>query len=211
MRSRLAASLGLAVVLSTSVLADTLVMTSGRRVQGELIAVVGQEIEFEERVGQTRRMIRVPREQVVRVEFISQPEVQPMYGNHPETGALVIPRGMRERLVNVVGNERWIDTGIDLRDGQQIYFMASGEVRWGPRNRKDGAAGERNSPVNNLRPIPDRPAAALIGRIGDGHDIFFIGADAGPFRARQTGRLYLGINDDWLEDNTGALRVKVSY
>ena len=211
MRSGLAACLCLGIVLSTSVLADTLVLTSGRRVQGELIAVVGQEIEFEERVGQTRRMIRVPREQIVRVEFIAQPEVQPMYGSLGETGPLVIPRGMRERLVNVVGNERWIDTGIDLRDGQQIYFVATGEVRWGPRNRKDGAAGERNSPVNNLRPIPDRPAAALIGRIGDGQDIFFIGAEMGPFRARQHGRLYLGINDDWLEDNTGALRVKVSY
>jgi hypothetical protein len=158
-------------------------------------------------------MLRVRRDEIARIEFLeAQP---PSYTQtHQEsaggTGSL-IPRGMRERLVTVEGNARWNDTGIDVREGQQLYFTASGEVRWGPRNRKDGAAGERNSPVNKDRPIPDRPAAALIARIGDGNDIVFIGAEAGPFRARQTGRLYLGINDDWLEDNTGSLRVKVSY
>jgi hypothetical protein len=86
-------------------------------------------------------------------------------------------------------------------------------VRWGGGNgrRRDGPAGEANSPSNHLRPIPDRPAAALIGKIGDREDVFFIGADSGPFRARESGRLYLGINDDWLEDNTGSLRVNVHY
>jgi hypothetical protein len=83
-------------------------------------------------------------------------------------------------------------------------------VRWGP-NRRDGAAGERNSPSNANRPLPDRPAASLIGRVGDGNDIFFIGSDPGPYRVRSSGRLYLGINDDVFTDNTGNLRVTVSY
>lgn len=206
----LALSLGCTIAASVRLQAETLVLSSGRRIQGELIAIVGREIEFEERAGQIRRMLRVPREEVIRIEFVSEPTST--YGDRVDTtGPAVVPRGMRERVINVVGNERWIDTGIDLRDGQAMYFNSSGEVRWGPRNRKDGAAGERNSPVNHLRPIPDRPAAALIGRIGPGEDTFFIGAEVGPFRARQTGRLYLGINDDWLEDNTGSLRVKVSY
>jgi hypothetical protein len=65
--------------------------------------------------------------------------------------------------------------------------------------------------VNHNRPIPDRPAAALIARIGDRQDVFFIGNDTGAFRARSSGRLYLGINDDYFEDNSGSLRVKVSY
>jgi hypothetical protein len=112
--------------------------------------------------------------------------------------------------VNVTAREAWTDSGIEVRPGQPIYFMASGEVRWGP-NRRDGAEGERNSPRNNGRPLPDRPAAALIGRIGGGNDIFFIGGDPGPYRARSGGRLFLGVNDDVLTDNSGVLRVTVYY
>ena len=122
----------------------------------------------------------------------------------------VPPRGMRERQIVVDAREQWTDTEIDVRSGQQIYFTSTGETRWG-RDRRDGAAGERNSPLNPNRPLPNRPAAALIGRIGDSNQIFFIGADGGPFRARDTGRLYLGINDDVLTDNSGNLRVTVSY
>ena len=91
-----------------------------------------------------------------------------------------------------------------------MYFSASGRVRWGP-NRQDGPEGERNSPRNENRPIPGRPAAALIGRVGDGTDLFFVGDDTGPIRMRSSGRLYLGVNDDFLRDNTGSFRVTVYY
>ena len=47
-------------------------------------------------------------------------------------------------------------------------------------------------------------------RIGE-RDLIFIGEDQMPFRVRSNGRLYLGINDDVLTDNTGALRVTISY
>jgi hypothetical protein len=112
--------------------------------------------------------------------------------------------------VNVTAREPWTDTGIDVRAGQAVYFSAEGEIQWGP-GRRDGAGGERNSPSNANRPLPDRPAAALIGRIGDGNDVFFIGGDAGPFRVRASGRLYLGVNDDVFTDNTGSLRVTVNW
>lgn len=90
------------------------------------------------------------------------------------------------------------------------YFSANGKVRWGP-GRQDGPGGERNSPRNDARPIPSRPAAGLIGRVGEGDEYFFIGDDEGPIRARGSGRLYLGINDDYLQDNSGSLRVTVFY
>ena len=50
-------------------------------------------------------------------------------------------------------------------------------------------------------------AAALIGRVGDSSDCFFIGDDKGVIRVRSSGRLYLGVNDDFLKDNTGSFRV----
>ena len=111
--------------------------------------------------------------------------------------------------MNVPARDRWFDTGIDVRANQGIRFQASGKVRWGP-GRQDGPEGEKNSPHNANRPIPSRPAAALIGRIGDDSP-FFIGNDSVPIRARSSGRLYLMINDDVLEDNSGSFRVVVYY
>ena len=55
----------------------------------------------------------------------------------------------------------------------------------------------------------NRNAAALIGRIGN--DLFFIGDETGPMRMRSSGRLYLGVNDDVLTDNSGNFRVVVYY
>lgn len=195
----------LAFITATALVhADTLVLNDGRRVQGELLGVYGREIEFEERGGGRRRTVRISRDEVERIEFNRSQRDD--YRNEP----VGVPRGMRERQIVVDAREQWTDTGIDVRAGQQIYFASQGESRWG-RDRRDGAEGERNSPLNPNRPLPDRPAAALIGRIGDRNQIFFIGADSGPFRARDTGRLYLGINDDVLTDNSGNLRVTVSY
>jgi len=204
--NRTVAAISLIVLGVTSVIsADTLVLVDGRRIQGELLGVFGREIEFEERSGVGRRIVRVPRNEIARIEFVED------RGNRNDRPADVptIPRGMRERQVSVSAREPWTDTGIEVRNGQQLYIQSSGDIRWGP-NRRDGAGGERNSPYNANRPLPDRPGAALIGRIGE-RDIFFIGAEQGPFRVRGNGRLFLGINDDVLNDNSGTLRVLLSY
>ena len=58
--------------------------------------------------------------------------------------------------------------------------------------------------------MPNRSAAALIGRIGDS-DLFYIGDDRSAIRIRGGGRLFLGINDDFLQDNSGSLRVTIYY
>jgi hypothetical protein len=211
MRRRFVAVAALLLLAGSAVWADTLVLRDGRRLQGELVGISGRDIEFEERALFNRRVVRIPRRDVVRIEFDDEQVERDRDRDREDrrddfTG---IPRGMRERQVNVTARESWTDTGIDVRAGQTVYFQSSGETRWGP-NRRDGAAGERNSPYNAGRPLPDRPGAALLGRIGE-RDVFFIGDQPGPFRVRSSGRLYLGINDDVLTDNSGALRVTVSY
>lgn len=186
--------------------ADTLVLTNGRRIAGELLGVFGREIEFEERSGFNRRVIRVPRAEIDRIEFMDD-------RNSRDSGRRdddrVVPRRMRERNVMVSGTEAWTDTGVEVRNGQEIYFQTSGQVTWSPNRRVD-ADGTRNSKPDTNRPLPERNSGALIGRIGE-RDIFFIGTDMGPFRVRGNGRLYLGVNDDRLDDNTGFYRVIVSY
>ena len=118
---------------------------------------------------------------------------------------------MREKQTVVSADVSWNDTGGEVRAGQTIYFESTGQVRWG-KDRRDGPAGERNSPFNPGRPMSNRNAAALIGKVGNGSsDYFFIGDETGPVRMRSAGRLYLGINDDVLTDNSGNFRVVVYY
>jgi hypothetical protein len=57
-------------------------------------------------------------------------------------------------------------------------------------------------------PIPSVPAGALVARIGNGRP-FAVG-DQRSIRAPGSGRLYLGINDDYLGDNSGEFRVNIT-
>jgi hypothetical protein len=194
--------------------ADTLILLDGSRIEGRVLSVRDDVVEFEER-GSRRRVVR-HRDEVARIDFnngrVDRPE-RPSFGGgggnvDPGSGR---PQGMLRRDVEVRAREPFTDTGIRVRAGQLIYIEASGEVRWG-RGREDGPEGENNSPINNGRPIPASPAAALIGRVGDGNrDLFLIGAEQGPFRMRANGPLHLGINDDTFNDNSGSFRVVIYY
>ena len=211
---------GLALLLSAAALqADTLYTRDGRRMEGVVVSMRDGTIEFEVRRGNFGRdRIRVDRADVDRIEFDRFNDSAGGFdnnnggaggfGNNGPTNTR--PSGLRERDVVVRANVRWQDTGVTVRPGQSIYFNAAGRVRWGP-GRQDGPQGERGSPRNEARPIPSRPAAALIGRIGDDNDFFFIGDDEAPIRVRGGGRLYLGINDDMLGDNSGSFQVTIYY
>lgn len=217
--TRQQAAIGAAIILLAGVVlsADTLVLRDGRRVQGELIAVRDGVIEFEGQRGVFgRERTRFDREDVVRIEFDSagrgdrySSDDRGRDRDRVDPGSSR-PSGLRERDVDVAAAQAWTDSGINLRPGQTIYVEATGRVRWGP-GRQDGPAGERNSPRNPGRPIPSRPAGSLIGRVGEGDEYFYIGEETDPIRVRGGGRLYLGINDDFLQDNSGAFRVIVYY
>ena len=96
-----------ALGLPASVVADTLILRNGTRVQGEFVAYRNGTIEFEERRGYGGgRTIRVDRNEVARIEFDDND-----YGG----GGGGVPGGgggrggMRERTVNVAasaGNAR---------------------------------------------------------------------------------------------------------
>lgn len=197
----------LVLTFSAGLQADTLYLRNGQRIEGELLGVRGNTIEFEERRGSgSNRTVRFDRNEIDRIEFDNRGYGSSGNSNNNSFGGR--PGGMRERDTQVLSIQPWTDTGIDVRAGQTVYFEASGQVRWG-RDRRDGPGGEHNSPSNPNRPMSNRNAAALIGKIGG--DTFFIGDDTGPMRMRSSGRLYLGINDDVLTDNSGTFRVVVYY
>ena len=206
------APLALVLALPAGLQADVLYLRNGQRISGEVVAMRNGTIEFEERRSfGSSRTVRFDRDEIDRIEFENtrynnyNGGNNNSYNNSNNGGR---PSGMRERQTFVSADVAWNDAGIDVRAGQTIYFESTGQVRWG-KDRRDGPAGERNSPSNPNRPMGNRNAAALIGKIGN--DMFFIGDETGPVRVRNSGRLYLGVNDDVLTDNSGNFRVVVYY
>lgn len=193
---------GAALALAAGVAADTLVLRNGRRLEGELVEYRRDRLEWRDARG---RLESFDRDDVRRIEFDD--------GGFREDGSDASssgrPSGLRQREVDVSAAAGWTRAGIQVRRGQRIYVESRGEIRWGP-DRKDGPAGERGSRRNANRPIPNANAAALIGRIGGG-DPFFIGDDRGAIRVPDSGELELGVNDDYLQDNSGYFRVIVYY
>ena len=203
MSNRRLSLLAALMALAANTLADTLVLRSGRRVEGDLVGVRGSTLEFDES-GSTRRY---DRSEVARIELGSGSSGSSSSSSYDRSGGR--PSGLRERTTSVDAASQWSDTGIDVRSGTSVYFEASGKVQWGP-DRKDGPSGEGGNHHNPGRPMPNRSGGALIGRVG-GSAPFLIGDERGPIRMRESGRLSLGVNDDFLEDNRGSFRVTIYY
>jgi hypothetical protein len=100
-------------------------------------------------------------------------------------------------------------TGVTVRRGETLRFNATGEVMWSPdavdRAQPGGApTGSKSASP----PVPGAAGGALVGRIDNGQ-AFLIG-NQGSVRMPANGQLFLGINDDILNDNTGDFFVTIS-
>jgi hypothetical protein len=113
-------------------------------------------------------------------------------------------------IVRVDPKERWTDTGLDVFVGDRLYFDAEGTLQLsegGPDpSTPAGATSGRRAPN---APLPRAAAGTLIARIGNSAPLI-IGAQRTITRAPVSGRLYLGVNDDHLPDNSGEYRVSVT-
>lgn len=110
-------------------------------------------------------------------------------------------------IIPVSATDRWTDTGLTVRAGDSISIEANGSIQMSG-NRRDTAApagSGRNAPGAL---VSNAPAGMLIGRIGNGAP-FAIGARR-TVRAPVSGRLFLGVNDDYLGDNAGQFEAMVT-
>lgn len=113
-------------------------------------------------------------------------------------------------IVVVDPKQRWTDTGLDVIAGDRLYFDAEGTLQLsegGPDTATPGGATSgRRAPS---APLPRATAGMLIARIGSSAPLL-IGNQRLIARAPVSGRLYLGVNDDHLADNSGEYRVSVT-
>jgi hypothetical protein len=113
------------------------------------------------------------------------------------------------RSVVVPSNVQWTNTGFNVSRGQYLRFEPSGEIRLSTNGddiaRAAGALSARHA---DKATIPTIPVGALIGRVGNGQP-FSIGDTTTAFDMPDSGRLFLGVNDDHVQDNSGNYVVKV--
>ena len=116
-------------------------------------------------------------------------------------------RDFGSQNVKIFSSQVWTDTNISLRPYDRISIEhISGH--WSPWSNDffdaNGAGGDPNCSCN----IVPGSHASLIARIGD-NPPFYIG-NLASFEARQFGELYLGINDNITNDNSGSLTVRIT-
>jgi len=118
------------------------------------------------------------------------------------TSGSAVPGG----AVQVPGNQLCTDTALTVKKGDRVSFQATGQISFA---QGQTASPDGNSEVKNPRyPVPVAGAGALIGRVNNSA-AFPIGTNTQPIMMPADGQLRLCINDDIVNDNTGAFSVVV--
>jgi len=113
---------------------------------------------------------------------------------------------VHEVTVSIPGREVWADSGLDVARGDQIRVSASGRVNLS-RTQSTGPEGINIADPGKM--MPNRPTGGLIAVIGDDNDDFVFVGQAAEIVAPRGGRLFLMVNENKVEDNTGAFTVRL--
>lgn len=116
--------------------------------------------------------------------------------------------GLHTATVNVPGNQPWTATNVTVRKGQKIRLNASGSINISSAASSEPGGNPAATVASSRYPISSAPVGALIARIGNGRP-FLVGAPPDPISMTANGQLFLGINDDHFEDNTGNYSVTI--
>jgi hypothetical protein len=112
--------------------------------------------------------------------------------------------------VVVSGQQKWTPSGLTVRQGDRLTFTANGEIQLSAdANDTATAGGSKSQRMAAGAPLPNAHAGALIGRVGPNGPVFAIGAQ-NTLTVQESGQLFLGVNDDDVNDNRGEFRVKVT-
>jgi hypothetical protein len=128
---------------------------------------------------------------------------------------LVAPKpGAIATTVSVPAYQPWTFTEINLRGGDTFTVAAEGTITTnvaGATASPDGTPPDCRVAGEVHRPFvaPELPCWSLLGRIGPQGAIFEVGSHANLV-AGNSGQLYLGVNDNFFGDNSGAWTAHVT-
>jgi hypothetical protein len=129
------------------------------------------------------------------------------------------------KKLTVPANAGWVDTGLDVLQGDEFHFQGSGEISLQRGNPAAICGPPGLDLMTAQQPILNQNLGALIGRVAQlisvkkdadtGEEIreeivefFFVGEEntvTVPIR----GRLYLGVNENVVKDNGGEFTVLI--
>jgi hypothetical protein len=138
--------------------------------------------------------------------------------------AQVVEEGLVKTLA-VPADAGWVDTGIDVLQGEAWTFQAMGRITLQRGNPAADCGPDGLDFMTVQQPVQDRNIGSLIGKVAQlisvrvdedtGEEIrdeivavFHIGAES-EILAPIRGRLYLGINENVVKDNGGAFMVSI--
>lgn len=113
--------------------------------------------------------------------------------------------------IAVSARQPWTDTNLTVRAGEYLVFDPAGEISFS-RDREHVSTPEGHGAREGREaglPLETAMVGALIGKVGVNGRPFLIGAGTEDIRIPTSGRLFLGINDDGLNDNSGAYEVVI--
>ncbi len=96
----------------------------------------------------------------------------------------------------------WTDSGLMVRKGQRLRITATGRVSLGNGNFSTPTGLPRLVDTEKL--MRNEPTGELIAVVGDDNDEFIPVGAGREFYAPRDGRLFLGVNEGKLDDNTGS-------
>jgi hypothetical protein len=190
-----------------------LLLKSGSAVKGQFVTIEGSDrnrttVVFRAENGEERR---VSFNEVGRLYLGNFPSQAPA-GSTPATPATPATptTPAAAGVVRVSANQKWVDSGLTVRQGQTITVESSGEVQLtADGSEKAGTAGAASGRRAAGSQAPSLPVGALIGRLGPNGAVFAIGNQT-SIVSPGAGRLYLGVNDDENGDNQGYFDVRLS-
>ncbi|MGB9907704.1 MAG: hypothetical protein ACPLRR_10015 [Candidatus Saccharicenans sp.] len=119
----------------------------------------------------------------------------------------------------------WVETGIEVKEGDRLVFRTSGTISLQKGNPIAGCGPEGLDLQTPQQPLPDRNLGAAVGKVvkvlsvtkdeETGEEIreevstvFYIGAQS-EVEITLDGQLYLGVNDNVYADNDGQFVVVI--
>jgi hypothetical protein len=212
MKKKISLYIFLVLFLSQSaMMADRLTTINRAEYEGKMEAYKFGTIYFNVyKFGKMYRTERFPADQVWKIEFNEPREKGLESSFEMEAIYKKLRRGKRVHKITINAATRWVDTGINIRIGQEILFSAEGSI-YIDKQTQVFQDGQMPLNINAGKPLPNQPTGAIIARVGARAEPFYVGADKAPFQMAQKGNLFLGINDFDFIDNSGSFDVTIYY
>lgn len=114
--------------------------------------------------------------------------------------------GTSGRAIVIGADRRWVDTGLDIPANAVVSINANGQIRVAQDGGVITAAGVPSGRIDGAT-MPTANIGALVARFGNSAPLFI--GESRTFRSALSGRLYLGVNDSFFDDNAGQFAVTV--